>query len=157
MADEIDAGWTMFLQQLRLALERHPGQARRTLWLSGRPRTGDAGPAARALGLEAAVARAPGERYEAVTAVGEPLSGELWFTAPGLSGLTVDAYGEGLLILGDQPAQSAPPHGRATALLTAYGLDDAAFAAVRERWIGGGRAASTSPAPPPDRSQDGDH
>jgi hypothetical protein len=133
---EIDAGWLTFVQQLRLALERHRGQDRRTLRLTGRPRAGDTAPTARALGLQDAAARGAGERYEAVTAVGERLSGEVWFTSDALTGLTVDAYGDGLLVLADESGQTSPPHGRATALLTAYGLDDAAFAALRDRWTG---------------------
>jgi hypothetical protein len=144
--DEIDTGWLTFLQQLRLALERHPGQPRRTLRLAGRRREGDAAPLARALGLEQAAVLGAAERYDVVTAVGEPLSGEVWFTTDALTGLTVEAYGDGLLVLADEPAQGSPPHGRATALLTTYGLDDAAFAALRERWTGWWEARFDEPS-----------
>jgi hypothetical protein len=144
--DEIDAGWLTFVQQLRLALERHPGEPRRTLRLAGRRREGDAAPVARALGLEGAAALGAGERYDAVTAVGEPLSGELWFSTDALTGLTVDAYGDGLLVVGDESAQTSPPHGRATALLTVYRLDDAAFAALRDRWTGWWEARFDEPS-----------
>jgi hypothetical protein len=134
--EEIDAGWLTFLQQLRFALERHPGEARRTLRLTGRRREGDAVPAATALGLAEALSLGAGERYDAVTAVGEPLRGDVWFSAERTTGLTVDAYGDGLLVLGEESARASPPHGRSTALITAYGLDDARFAAVRDRWTG---------------------
>ncbi len=134
--DEIDAGWLTFLQQMRLMLERHRDEPRRTLRLAGRRRGGDAPAPLEALGLADAVARGAGERYDAVTAVGEPLSGEVWFATDHLVGLTVDGYGDGLVVVGTVPAQDAPPHGAASVVLTAYGLDDTAFARVREHWAG---------------------
>jgi uncharacterized protein YndB with AHSA1/START domain len=134
--DEIDQGWLTFAQQLRLMLERHRGEPRRTLRLSGRRRGGDAPSPLEALGLADAASRGAGERYDAVTAVGEPLSGEVWFSAGHVVGLTVDAYGDGLVIIAATPAQTDPPHGAVSVVLTAYGLDDDAFKAVRERWTG---------------------
>jgi hypothetical protein len=134
--DEIDEGWLTFLQQLRLALERHAGERRWTLRLSGRRRGAGSPALAEALGLEPAAALGAGERYDAVTAVGEPLSGEVWFSREGVTGLTVDAWGDGLLVLGGQPAQTKPPHGSVNALITVYGLDDGERTRLRERWTG---------------------
>jgi hypothetical protein len=142
---EIDAGWLTFVHQMRLALERHRGQDRRTLRLTGRRRAGDAAPTARALGLQDAAANGAGERYQAVTAVGEPLSGEVWFTTDALTGLTVEAYGDGLLVLAEESGQSSPPRRRATATLTVYAFDDAAFAALCDRWTGWWKARFDEP------------
>ena len=72
--DEIREGWASFVTQLRFALERHPGEERRTLQLSGSgPAPLDPGPAGervrgrhdlgRALvGRGAVPQRAPGRR-----------------------------------------------------------------------------------------------
>jgi len=130
----IDQGWLSFVQALRFALERHPGEDRWTLRLSGRPREGDATPLTRALGLEDATARGSGERYDTVTAVGEPLSGEVWFTTDAVTGLTVEAYGDGLVVLATESAQASPPHGRVSVLVSAYGLGEDERERLRERW-----------------------
>jgi hypothetical protein len=127
--DDIREGWTSFIQQLRFALERHPGEDRRTLQLDGagaRP----ADPAA--LGLE--VPGAPDAPYAGTTAWGEPLSGHVLYRGEHQIGLTVDAYGPGLLVLHAKPAAKRPPHGGGMAILTTYGLDDDAFAALEARW-----------------------
>lgn len=119
--DQVNEGWLMFTQQLRFALERHPGADRRTVHLHGRgpsPLDGLAGVAI------------PGERYEAATPWGERLAGEVWHRAQRQAGLTVDGYGDGLLILAASPGDEAA--GRA--ILTTYGLGDAALDDLRERW-----------------------
>ena len=134
--DEIDEGWLTFAGQLRFTLERHRDEPRRTLRLSGRRRGGETAPLLDALGLAGAAARGVGERYEAVTAVGEPLSGEVWIGHEHLAALTVDAYGDGLVVIGHRSAQGEPPHGAVSVVLTAYGLDDEAWDLVRERWSG---------------------
>ncbi len=134
--DAVDEGWLTFAAQLRLVLERHRDEPRRTLRLSGRRRGGEAPAPLEALGLADATARGAGERYEAVTAVGEPLSGEVWLSHPHLAALTVDAYGDGLVVVAHRPAQGEPPHGAVSVVLTAYGLDDGAWHLVREHWTG---------------------
>ena len=90
--DEIVAGWTTFAQQLRFALERHPGQDRVAHYLQGPQPRPEVGPS--------------GSRY----AVGG-LTGEVWFRSADQLGLTVDQWGDGLLVL--QPA---------AAVLTGYGV-----------------------------------
>jgi hypothetical protein len=113
--DEIREGWASFVTQLRFALERHPGEDRRTLQLSGTsPAPLDPG--------------ATGDRYEGETAWGERWSGEVLFRNEHQVALTVDAYGPGLVVL------HAKPDGTGMAIVTAYGLDDDAFAALERRW-----------------------
>ncbi len=120
--EDINEGWLTFMQQLRFALERHPGVDRRTLFFSGQSR--DGGTALAQLGD---VSQAVGERYEATTSAGERLTGIVWFRSEHQTGLTVDQWGDGLLIVAEQP-------GGAMAVLTTYGLDDASFDALRSRW-----------------------
>ncbi len=95
--DDLREGWTTFVEQLRFALEAHPGEERRTLKLDGAP------------------ALAPDTGREA-------------FRTGHQVGYVVDAYGPGLVVL------HAKPDGGGMAIVTAYGLDDHAFAALQERW-----------------------
>jgi hypothetical protein len=111
--DDIREGWASFLHQLRFALEQHPGEDRRTLQLDG------------ALELAAGAA---GEPYALTTGWGEPLSGRVLFRTAHQVGLTVDAYGPGLVIV------HAKPDGGGMAIVTTYGLDDDAFASLSRRW-----------------------
>jgi hypothetical protein len=130
--DEITEGWLAFFQQLRFALERHPGEDRQTLHLTGTIAARGAGPA-EALGLEALGATA-GSRYEAATPFGAALSGEVWYRTEHQLGVTVAGLGDGLLVLTEQPVASEDAPRQATATLTTYGLDDRSFASTRELW-----------------------
>jgi hypothetical protein len=120
--EDINEGWTTFMHQLRFALERHPGSARRTVFLDG---TGD--PFA-AMGID----RATAGRFTAELA-GESVSGEVWFTADNQTGFTVDSWGDGLLVLGNPPSPTHPD-GSAMAVLTTYGQDDEEYQALHDRW-----------------------
>jgi hypothetical protein len=124
--DEVRLGWIAFFQQLRFWLERHPGEERRTVFLGasdGEPLE----PAA--LGLEAAAALPPGERYEATTPWGDRLAGEVWFRGPHQMGLTADALGDGLLVLFTRP------QGGGKAILSTYGLPGEELERLRARWL----------------------
>ncbi len=74
--EDISQGWITFFQQLRLALEKHAGEGRRTIYLSGPSRQGIGEPSAD-LGLGATSALAEGAAYAADLAVGERASGEV--------------------------------------------------------------------------------
>lgn len=89
--DEIVEGWVTFAQQLRFALERHPGQDRIALYLQEH--------------LDVPVSARLGERYAT-----RGLAGEVWFRSAHQVGLTVDAWNDGLLVV--TPG---------TAVLTGYG------------------------------------
>jgi hypothetical protein len=130
--DDITEGWRTFLEQLRFAVERHGLAERRTVILEGQL----AGPRSlvEALGLSEVVGLAPGARYRAAAATGEELAGQVWARSPHQLTLTVDGVGDGLLVLAEQPATEHRPEGGALLVLTTYGLDDAEFDKVRERW-----------------------
>lgn len=132
--DDISEGWITFVQQLRFMLDRHPGQDRRTLYLDGHAVDVDAFPVEAALQLTGAAALAPGSPYDARAATGDHLTGEVWFRTAHQFGLTVERFGNGLLVIGDPPPATRPPHGGGWVVITTYGLDDTAFADLRRRW-----------------------
>jgi hypothetical protein len=114
---DVREGWATFVAQLRFALERHPGKDRRTLQLDGPPAL--------------AVDGAPGTRYAATTPWGEPLTGRVELRTAHQVVLSADGYGPGLVAL------HAKPGGRGLAVITTYGMDDEAFAALEQRWRAG--------------------
>jgi uncharacterized protein YndB with AHSA1/START domain len=80
--DDIAEGWITFVQQLRFALARHPGEERRTHYLSA-----DAGlPVTRAL---------------------EATGGEPWFRSPHQLGVVAEELGDGLVIGVEKPGAAA--------------------------------------------------
>lgn len=129
--DDITEGWTSFLQQLRFALERHPGSDRRTLQLAGVPAT--AGGVVARLGVVELRDRDAGTPYTATTTLAEHWTGQVWFVSERQLGITVDGYGDGLLILAEEPVAPHRPDGGSMVLLTAY-TGPGPFSAIRERW-----------------------
>ena len=107
--DAITEGWTTFLQQLRFALERQPGAVRRTLQFDG----------------DFPDLTVPDARYTA-DLVGEQVSGEVWFRSANQVGVTVDSWGEGLLVVVGEPSPMV--------VLSTYGLDGSTFADLETRW-----------------------
>ena len=132
--DDTVEGWTSFMHMLRLLLERHPGEDRRTLYFSGRSRTADTPKPPEAVGLEAIAAVPAGARYNLTLATGDASSGDVWFRSENQVGLTVDSYGNGLLVVARRPITEKSPHGGGNALISAYGLSDAALADLRAKW-----------------------
>ena len=65
-------GWITFMQQLRFALERHPGEERRTIHRSG----------------------SPGHAAD--------LAGDVWFRSDSQLGVTVRDWNDGLLVVTDR-------------------------------------------------------
>jgi uncharacterized protein YndB with AHSA1/START domain len=110
--DDMEEGWHMFFQQLRHYLERHPGEDRRTLFLSGEARPS-----------------------EVLAAVESELPGERWYDGRHQCGIATEELGGGLAIVvaAAQPLDSGE-RGRMSVTLTSYGLDDEAFASARGEW-----------------------
>ncbi|MEU4195105.1 hypothetical protein AB0E69_24610 [Kribbella sp. NPDC026611] len=108
--DDITEGWITFLHQLVFFIERHPGDERHTLFYSG---TGALNPITE-LGLPA----------DTVDLIGEPVKTEVWYTSEHQLGVTVDAWGNGLLVLSHLPPSDAKPEGASMAILSVYGSTD---------------------------------
>ncbi|GAA4198576.1 hypothetical protein GCM10022252_49240 [Streptosporangium oxazolinicum] len=128
--DDITEGWITFVHQLAFALERHPGADRRTVFLSGAAAT----PVLEATGLVTVAGLPPASPYELEGPTGETLRGQVRFRSANQVGLTVDGWGDGLLVVAQNPPSPANPGGTAMMVLTTYGLDDAAFAGLESRW-----------------------
>jgi hypothetical protein len=125
--EDINEGWTTFLQQLRFSLERHPGEDRLTVFLN---RDGSAEKVGEVFALVDGLA--PGAPYDVTTAAGEQLTGEVWFRSPHQVGLTVAGWGDGLLVAGAVPVTAQHPEGGEMLVLT--GFDAVAFAEAEKRW-----------------------
>jgi hypothetical protein len=114
--DDITEGWTSFLQQLKFMHEVHPGEERRTIFLMAR---------GSADGLPTLLSTPPVE-------LGEP-----WFSSAHQRGVTLPSLGPGLLITAAKEpvsAEDGPMAADAMAIITTYGLDDAAFDEQRQAW-----------------------
>jgi len=131
--DEVVEGWRTFMQQLRYTLEQHPDEARRTVYLSGRARRAGATPPS-LRGLDGLAAAAADDAYAITAATGDALAGRVWFRSARQTGVTVDAFGHGLLVGMRRPPTDASPFGGGMVVLTLYGFDDAAHAALIARW-----------------------
>lgn len=132
--DDISEGWITFVQHLRFALDRHRGEDRRTVYLDGRAADVDGFPVEAALELTDVAALSPGSPYDTTAATGDRLTGQVWFRTAHQFGITVEQFGDGLLVIGDQPPATHPPHGGGWILISAYGMDDAAFDELHRRW-----------------------
>lgn len=131
---DVNEGWLTFFEQLKFVLERHPGAERRTVYLNGRAKSAGTPQPAQALGLGALAVVPVGERYAIESATGERLEGTVWYRSSYQLGLTVDGYGDGLLILNARPRTAKSHHGGGSVIVTTYGLDDAAFGRLADRW-----------------------
>lgn len=129
--DGMIEGWISFTHQLAFAFARHPGETRRTIFLSGPPREDQLGRSV--LGLDAAPA--PGEPWAMPLGPDADAAGQVWFVARHQIGVTVEAWGDGLLVaLDSPPKKDKRPRGATMLILTTYGLSDAAFIDLEARW-----------------------
>ena len=123
---DIRHGWFTFVQQLRFYVERHAGEDRRTLVLSGMPVEEDQPELPVLLGLAEAAAGTP---YAASLPTGDEITGTVWFVDEHQVGVTVDAWGDGLL----EVTRGRTPAG---AILTVYGTDPTGLEARWQTWWG---------------------
>ncbi|MCW2762040.1 MAG: hypothetical protein JWR85_2241 [Marmoricola sp.] len=127
MYDEITQGWTSFLAQLRFTLEQQPAAARRTVFLSSGP-----APAVRELLGVAGLRTGDGYRVDPTPELA--LAGTAWFATGAQTGLTVEGYGPGLVVLADKPATEPGRAETSMAIVSTYGLSDDGFARVEQAW-----------------------
>ncbi|MDB5541060.1 MAG: hypothetical protein JWQ89_2787 [Devosia sp.] len=126
-------GWITFFEQMRLLIERHPGEKRRTLFLSAQLPEGGTLPI-EGLGLAPLKATPAGEAVTANLPVGDRVTGTVWHHSANQVGMTVPAWGDGLLVVTDKRPPNGGPHGGGSVLLTTFGLSDAAFAELEQGW-----------------------
>jgi len=129
---DIDEGWTTFLQQLRFKLARHRDDPRRTITCSGTPKDTTISPV-QWLGLGQVGLQEVGAEYGATVGPGDALTGTLWFVSRNQIGVTVDAWGDGLLIVSNGH-ESGPPYTSGQAILTTYGLEETKREELARRW-----------------------
>lgn len=133
-------GWITFLQQLRFALERHPGADRQTLFLNGRGKTAGTPLPADAAGFGSLAVVPVGDRYAVTTTIGDTLEGTVWYRSTYQLGVTVDGFGDGLVVINARPRTAKSLHGGGTMLITTYDLEGDAFERLRDRWAAWWRA-----------------
>jgi hypothetical protein len=109
--DPIEEGWRAFLLQLCHYVEKHPGEQRRTLRL-----TGEANPVA------------------VLAAVAGEIEGVSRRASPHLSVTTTDSYGGGLVAVESSEPFDSAESSRVNVTITTYALDDERLARLRERW-----------------------
>ena len=127
--DGMIEGWISFTWQLAFAFARHDLEPRRTIFFSGSPRTDQLGRSL--LGLDAAPA--PGEPWSGPLGP-DAASGQVWFVARHQLGVSVEAWGDGLLVVVDEPATEKKPNGFTMLTLTTYDLSEAARADLQALW-----------------------
>jgi uncharacterized protein YndB with AHSA1/START domain len=122
---EITEGWITFLHQLKFAIERQPGATRRTLYFAGSNESGR--------DVVAELELPDGPTIDTAL-VGEHVKGEVWFRSEHQLGITVDAWGDGLLVVSSTGPTGDKPDGAATAILSTYALDDDRLEELSARW-----------------------
>ncbi|MFC8190510.1 hypothetical protein ACFUMH_02470 [Cellulomonas sp. NPDC057328] len=142
--DEIDEGWVAFAQQLRFALEQHPGEDRVTLSVLGLDAGDRRDPLLYRAGLHGVRGLPVGAHVDVTRPDGSRVGGTLVHRSEHQVAIHLHGIAESLLVLMLEPAGHHPPHGRVSAVLSTYGLDDATLAEARRRWAGwwGAEAAS---------------
>jgi len=132
--DDADERWIASAQQLRFALELHPGAERRTLRAAGL----DAGPAGMRLldriGLHGIRGVPVGCHFETRRPDGTLLGGTIWHRTEYQVGIRLHGANEPLLIIDQNPTPLRKSNGRVTAVLSTFGTDDETFAAISQHW-----------------------
>lgn len=128
---DVREGWMTFIHQLRLWVERHHGQVRRTIYLSAPTAPGGA-KLSDALGVHAVWDAKP-ESPRLVELPTESQNVSASYRTGFQLGLNVPAWGGGLLVVTDMPADAKQP-ARGSLLITTFGMDDLAASEFTQRW-----------------------
>lgn len=140
--DPICEGWISFAHQLRFYLDRHRNDERATMFMTGLP----APDVYSKLKLPNLAQVDPGSKYGLMTTMGEHLTGDLWYKTHYQIGITVDTFGDGLLIVAATPPTEELPEGGADLIITTF-LDDQAFGALQQRWGQAFSSGDQQPSP----------
>lgn len=130
--EDMTQGWIAFLLQLWFAVEHHAKDKRRTLFLSGSPLAANGKLARAALGLPAT--GAVGSAYAVTAPMGDALAGKIWHRGKHQLAVTVDGFGDGLVIAMDRAPDDKYPNGHSQLIITTYGLSDQKYAELVARW-----------------------
>ncbi|HEV8176790.1 MAG TPA: hypothetical protein VGP44_03775 [Gemmatimonadales bacterium] len=84
-----------------------------------------------ALGLMPLLPLGVGQPCSVKLATEDELAGKVWFRSENQMGLLVPSWGDGRLTVTRSP--EGRPAGQV--ILTTYGMDEGAFAELRERWV----------------------
>ena len=146
--DDVDEGWRTFVAQLAFWLEVQNGVAReassrRTIYIAGHRESADAPTLTAAAGLAGLDGLAVGERYALTATTGETLAGRVRFRSEHQLGVSVDAWGPGLLVFAGRTPSDKSPHGGGFALITTFGQTADQTARLGEAWAAVWRAAFT--------------
>lgn len=144
--DDVDEGWRTFVFQLAFWLEAQGGVARevsprRTVYLAGHRASGEAPSLTGAVAASGLDALPPGAPYALTASTGDRLTGTVRFRTEHQLGVSVDAWGPGLLVFAGRPPSDKSPHGGGFALITLFGAAAADREAVAARWEAAWRAA----------------
>lgn len=132
--EDMVQGWIMFVQQLKFGLEGHGLAPRRTLWLSLPKGEREGERPLAALGLADLTSSRVGEAVNRTLPTGDAISGKIWHASRHQVSITVEAW-DGLLNVHDAGGWTGGGgHGPGMVMITSYGLDEAAFAALEGRW-----------------------
>lgn len=145
--DEIDERWIAWTHQLRFALATHPGQDRRTLSVFGLDAGSRRDPLLDRAGLHGVRGVPLGGHVHARRPDGTELGGTLLYRTELQFGIALHGITESFLVVMLTPAAHHPPHGHVDAVLSTYGLDDATFEQVEQRWGGWWQTVSQGRAP----------
>lgn len=111
---DVREGWVTFVHQLRLWIEEHHGERRRTVYLSGPTPEGTTLSKLLELdGFEGSSAALPSGTADV----------SVWHRSGFQLGLRVPDWGNGMLVVMDMPADEKRPT-RGSLVLTTFGLDD---------------------------------
>lgn len=144
--DDVDEGWRTFVAQLAFWLEAQHGvdraaSPRRTIYLAGHREHADSPSLVAAAGLAAVDSLAVGDRYALTAVTGEALAGVVRYRTEHQIGLSVDAWGPGLLVLAGRPPSPKSPHGGGFVLITTFGQRDEVLAGLGAAWAAAWRSA----------------
>ena len=126
--DDITEGWITFMNQLKFLVERQPVGERRTVFLSG------GNPEGRSVAAELGLPDGPAGTPVVLNLLGQDVRGEIWFRSAHQVGVTVDAWGDGLLVVSSVPPGASKPKGAVMAVLSTFGRPEDEVAELAARW-----------------------